>query len=114
MVVRWKGSQCELFHFESTGTALGLLESSQFASKTFQLEKGDLFVAYTDGITEWDNPCGELWGRERLETLLRTCRNYTPAQIVRSIVDEVTGFGRDRSQRDDLTVMVVGVDDRRA
>jgi serine phosphatase RsbU (regulator of sigma subunit) len=36
----------------SQNAPLGLLESSQFASKAFQLETGDEFVAYADGITE--------------------------------------------------------------
>ena len=111
MVLRWENSQCEVFHLESTGTVLGLMENSQFTSKHFQLEKGDVFVAYTDGITEWDNPSGELWGRERLETLLRACQGYTPAQIVRRIVDDVSAFAKNRSQSDDVTLMVAAVKD---
>jgi serine phosphatase RsbU (regulator of sigma subunit) len=45
MVLRWKHSRCEVFHLESTGIPLGLLETSQFTSKAFQLETGDVFVA---------------------------------------------------------------------
>jgi sigma-B regulation protein RsbU (phosphoserine phosphatase) len=113
MVLRWEGSQCEVSYLEATGTALGLLEGSQFTSKNFQLEKGDVFVAYTDGITEWDNPCSESWGHERLETLMRGCRGCTPGQIVRRVVDDVLAFAKNRSQSDDATLMVVGVKDRR-
>jgi hypothetical protein len=90
--------QCNVFHLESSGTTLGLLESSQFASKAFQLEKGDVFVAYTDGITESENHCGELWGQQRLENLLRACRDCTPAQLVERILDEILAFGKDCSQ----------------
>jgi sigma-B regulation protein RsbU (phosphoserine phosphatase) len=66
---------------------------------------------YTDGITEAENPEQELWGHERLETLLRTCRGYTPAQIIKRILDEVTAFANGASQRDDVTLMVVRVKD---
>jgi serine phosphatase RsbU (regulator of sigma subunit) len=85
-----------VFHLGSTGTALGLLESSQFASV---------------GITECENHCGELWGQERLETLLRACRNCTPSQIVERILDEILVFGKDCSQKDDMTLVVVGLKD---
>jgi hypothetical protein len=38
-------------------------------------------------------------------------RDRTPAQIIRRILDEVTAFADGRSQRDDVTLVVVGVND---
>jgi sigma-B regulation protein RsbU (phosphoserine phosphatase) len=111
MVLRWERSQCEVFHLESSGTPLGLLETSQFTSKAFQLEIGDVFVAYTDGITEAENPEYQSWGQQKLENLLRSCCDRSPAQIIRRILDEVTAFADGRSQRDDVTLVVVGVKD---
>ena len=111
MVLRWKHNQCEIFYLEASGAPLGLFEGSQFTSKAFQLEKGDVFVAYTDGITESENSCGESWRQERLETLLRARSDCTPAQIVGHIVEEVLAFAKERSQGDDMTLVVVGVKD---
>ena len=111
MVLRWDNSRCQIFYLESSGTALGLLEMSQFTSRTFQLEKGDVLVAYTDGITESENRCGELWGQERLEVLLRTCRDCEPAQIVSRILDDVLPFAKGCPQKDDMTLVVVAVKD---
>jgi sigma-B regulation protein RsbU (phosphoserine phosphatase) len=70
-----------------------------------------VFVAYTDGITESENQCGELWGQERLETLLRACRDCTPTQVVDRILDEIFAFGKDCSQKDDMTLVVAAVKD---
>lgn len=78
MVLRWKHNQCKIFYLESKLPPLGLFEGSQFTSIAFQLEKGDVFVAYTDGIIESENSCGEFWGEERLETVLRARRDCTP------------------------------------
>jgi sigma-B regulation protein RsbU (phosphoserine phosphatase) len=111
IVLRWKHGQCEVFHLESSGTPLGLLESPQFTSKAFPLEAGDVFVAYTDGITEAESPDNELWSMERLENLLRSCRDPAPAQIIKRILDEVTAFANGRLQRDDVTLLVFGVKD---
>jgi len=109
IVLRWRNSRCDVFHLGASGSALGLLESSQFTSSTFQLEKGDVFVAYTDGITESENHSAELWGHERLETLLRACRDCTPGQIVDRILDEILAFGKECSQKDDMTLLVAAV-----
>lgn len=111
MVLRRENRQCKVFHLESSGTALGLLESSQFTSRGFQLEKGDVFVAYTDGITESENLYGELWGQERLESVMRACCDCPPAQIVERILDEILAFCRGCPQKDDMTLVVVGVKD---
>jgi phosphoserine phosphatase RsbU/P len=66
---------------------------------------------YTDGITETENPQREFWGLPRLEALLHACRNYTPAQIANCIEEELQAFRGDGSQSDDVTLVVVGVND---
>jgi phosphoserine phosphatase RsbU/P len=110
LVVGWRGSYCKLFRLEPSGTPLGLLEKSQFTSQALQLETGDVLVMYTDGITEAANLEGELWGQERLETLLRACRDNTPAQIVARILEQVTAFANG-PQEDDMTLVILGVKD---
>ena len=111
MVLRWGDNQCKVFHLESSGTPLGLVEGSQFTSQALQLEIGDVMVMYTDGLTETENSEHELWGHQRLEALLRACRDCTPAQIVGRIVDEVSAFAKDRFQSDDITLVIVGLKD---
>ena len=111
MMFRWIEGQCKVFRLESGGTPLGLIERSQFTSESLQLETGDVLVMYTDGITEAENPGRESWGEERLETVLRACRYRTPAQIVGRILDEVLAFAQDRSQSDDMALVIVGVKD---
>ena len=49
----------------------------------FQLEIGDVLVAYTDGITESENLTGDHFGRERLERILCGCNGRDPHEILR-------------------------------
>jgi serine phosphatase RsbU (regulator of sigma subunit) len=109
LVLRCKPNQSDLFHLESNATPLGLLEAPYFASKTFQLEGGDVLVMYTDGVTDTENIDREVWGLERLESLMRACGGYNPAQMIRRILDELMMFADGCPQRDDLTLVVVGV-----
>jgi sigma-B regulation protein RsbU (phosphoserine phosphatase) len=71
-----------------------------------------VLVAYTDGITESENSEREQWGRRRLENLLRTCRGNTPKQIARCVLDELSAYSAGRSQKDDITLMVMQVQGR--
>lgn len=112
MVLRWRGKKCGVFHLKAVGTPVGLFQGAQFGSKTFQLQIGDVLVAYTDGITESENSEREQWGQRRLESLLRTCRGNTPKQITGCVLDELCAYSAGRSQKDDITLMVMQVQGR--
>jgi sigma-B regulation protein RsbU (phosphoserine phosphatase) len=109
VVLRWKGKKCGVFRLKAAGTPVGLLQGSQFDSKRIQLQIGDVFVAYTDGITEAENSEGEQWGHRRLENLLRTCRSSTPKKITKCILEELAAYSAGRSQKDDITLVVLQV-----
>jgi serine phosphatase RsbU (regulator of sigma subunit) len=111
MVLRWRDGRCDVFPLETEGTPVGALEAAEYTSATIRLEIGDLFVAYTDGITEAEDSQGEFWGQRRLENLLRSCRNRTPREIIKFILDEVSAFSKGPSQRDDITLVVIRAKD---
>lgn len=111
VVVRPRGESCELHHLRSTEIPVGISPNSEFPAITFQLEVGDVLVAYTDGITEAENGKGEMWGMQKLENLLRSrpCVGATPERIIECILDEVSAFTKDQRQRDDVTLIVMNV-----
>lgn len=110
VVIRPRQGGCELFRLEATSTPVGIELDRQFVSATFQLQMDDLLVAYTDGITEAENPSGEQWGQDELESLLRSCARKNPEQIVREILDQISEFSKNDKQKDDTTLMVVRVE----
>ena len=109
LVLRSRDGQLKLFRLKPGGNPIGMLKGSKFISDQIQLEVGDVLVAYTDGITEAENVQGELWGCRRLENLLRTCRDHKPEKIIRCPLDEVAAFTGGGSQRDDVTLMAIRV-----
>ena len=109
IVVRPRKESCQMFHLQSEAMPVGISADAHFATTSFQLEIGDVLVAYTDGITEADNPDGEFWGEKRLDSLLRSCSDGTPEQIIRCILEEVSAFANGQPQRDDVTLMVMRV-----
>jgi len=109
IIVRSQKGSCELFHLRAKAVPIGMFADTQFEATKFQLAKGDLLVAYTDGITEAANPSGELWGLEKLESLLRSCSRMAPNEIVERILAEVSDFANAEPQRDDVTLVVMKV-----
>jgi AraC-like DNA-binding protein len=90
---------------------VGIFSDAEFTTATFQLQIGDVLVGYTDGITEIQNHQGEFWGQEAFEKLLRSCGCGQPKEILERILDEVTCFAGGQRQRDDMTLVVMKVEE---
>ncbi|HTY20661.1 MAG TPA: SpoIIE family protein phosphatase, partial [Geobacteraceae bacterium] len=51
---------------DADGLILGVRREVTFEEKSIQLQRGDILLLYTDGITEASNPAGDFFGTERL------------------------------------------------
>jgi sigma-B regulation protein RsbU (phosphoserine phosphatase) len=109
IVVRPRNGSFEIYRLDASGMPVGIFGDAEFSCSSFQFEVGDVFVAYTDGITEAENRQGEQWGVPRLETLLASCSRATSEQIIRRVLDEVSTFAKGQPQRDDMTLVVMDV-----
>lgn len=109
IVVRPGKGSCELFHLSAEGMPVGISADARFEATKFQLMIDDISVAYTDGITEAVNRSSDLWGIERLDTLLRSCGGMASGEIVTRILGEVSEFANGEPQRDDVTLVVMNV-----
>ena len=78
---------------------------------TIQLGSGDLFLFYTDGISETMNPDGECFGDVRLAELLEGNADASPAEIRERILREVQAFAGTAAQQDDMTMLLLGIQD---
>jgi serine phosphatase RsbU (regulator of sigma subunit) len=94
-----------LERLESTGTVLGLFEEWGCSIGERHLGAGDVFILYTDGITEAFDAAGEEYGEARLVRSLKRCRDLPAEAMLAAIVDEVRTFSP-HEQRDDITLIV--------
>jgi serine phosphatase RsbU (regulator of sigma subunit) len=72
---------------------------------------GDVVVLYTDGITEAMDTDGEMFGDTALAELVAGLHRLDPAGIRERVVREVRSFVGDAEQHDDMTMVVVKVND---
>jgi sigma-B regulation protein RsbU (phosphoserine phosphatase) len=85
------------------GLPLGL-SCGDYSETIVTLSPGSRLVFYSDGITEAVNEAEEEYGLDRLA---RHVANHDASAV--SIVDDVRAFANGVSQRDDATVVFVGV-----
>jgi serine phosphatase RsbU (regulator of sigma subunit) len=102
------------------GMVLGLtLDDGQVFTRlleeaTLPLGAGDLFVLFTDGITEAMNEAGDCFGDERLGALIRQHGRLPVATLRDRILREVESFVGPATQQDDMTMLFVRVEDAAA
>lgn len=95
LVYRADGEEIEVV--EAEGSLLGVFEDQQYQSKTFDLYPGDVFLVYTDGLTEarGEGDSKELYGRSRVEdSLTRHCTGGSAAEIARRVFQDATASAR--------------------
>jgi PAS domain S-box-containing protein len=107
MVVRGATGACEIVH--GNNLALGIREGEIFDQIGVTYEPGDLFLFYSDGITDVRNRAGELYGMDRLSQLVRSNRELEPQAIVDAIHNAAVAFAQSDRLTDDLTCVAVKV-----
>jgi serine phosphatase RsbU (regulator of sigma subunit) len=95
-----------LTKIKASGTPIGLLPFSNYASDTFQLDPGSRLLVYTDGMTEVF--CGEEeFGESRLLDTFVACKDPTPTQALGSIWETLDSFSSGGEQSDDMTALIL-------
>ena len=77
---------------------------------TLPLGAGDLFVLYTDGITEAMNGEGDWFGDARLATLLEDHADLPCEELRERILREIAAFVGGAPQQDDMTMLLLKVE----
>ena len=88
------------------GMPLGLMEGS-YEGGEVSYGAGDIFVFYTDGITEAMNAKGDMYGEDRLVSVIESNRALAPGNIVENIEKDIRKFEHKASQHDDMTIIVI-------
>jgi sigma-B regulation protein RsbU (phosphoserine phosphatase) len=92
---------------ERGGVVLGLFEQAAFEEETVTLDKGDLIIAFSDGVTEAMNPDSEEFTDDRLLACANAHRGEAPQQIMNAVLADVQTFCAGATQSDDVTVVMV-------
>ncbi len=106
----WHGASRELRAIESNGLLLGVMNEVDYPLCEFKFEAGDLFLLYSDGLTEAENSAGESFGERRLEDLIRARDRSGSSDLGADISRELARWQKSPEIRqDDITWIVIEV-----
>ena len=103
-VILSRGQEGE--RLKPTGPALGVMPDLEFRMDEIQLQRGDTLLAFTDGLTDAQDPSGDLFGRDRLVAALQESAADKNA-LIKQIIDAVTAHIAGADPFDDLTLVAV-------
>jgi phosphoserine phosphatase RsbU/P len=93
----------------TTGLPLGLFGDARYDELSIEAAAGDVFVFYTDGISDARNRAGGSFGDERIEQIVAAHFGDSTEGIVNAIFTAVAAYSEGVSAFDDETVVVVKI-----
>jgi sigma-B regulation protein RsbU (phosphoserine phosphatase) len=92
---------------DRTGIPLGLFPDRTWEQVSVQLEPGDVFLAYTDGIPDAQNEEEAFFGEERLLTCAQAQLGAGAEDFLEGILACVDAFAGPAPQHDDIALLVL-------
>ncbi len=90
-----------------TGVPLGSFPGIEYDERIVPYGKGDVFLFYSDGVSEAMNAAGDEFGRDNIAEVMQARRGGTAREIVDGIFEAVAAFRGEALQNDDITAVAV-------
>lgn len=90
---------------ETGGAVIGVNEELPFNEKIKSFQSGDKIILYTDGVTEYQNSKEELYGADRLYSLVDSIKDQPINKIVDAIWNSLQAFGQASPPQDDVSLL---------
>jgi sigma-B regulation protein RsbU (phosphoserine phosphatase) len=91
------------------GIPLGLFATAEYDERNLRAKPGDVFLFFTDGITDATSSRGNMFGRGRLEKLAIKHAHRSADEIAEAIFRAVSDHAKGMDAFDDLTIVVLKV-----
>ncbi len=88
------------------GTVLGLFDDRRYESQVIEVPPGSLLIAYSDGLTEAEDPEGRELGEQRLLDVALRLRQETARVVLKNVLEVVDRWTGPVEQMDDITIIV--------
>jgi sigma-B regulation protein RsbU (phosphoserine phosphatase) len=98
-----------LIRLETGGPVVGLLPGLRYEQGELTLERGDVFIGFSDGISEAMNPADEEWGVENLVSCVRNSGQIVSSEMIHQVMASADAFVAGAKQHDDMTIVVARI-----
>ncbi len=105
--VLMRGSEI-VSHGCTGGFPIAMLDDAEYEEAAVQLEPGDRIFLYSDGLPEQSEPAArELFGQERLISLLKQHCGSALDTVVAQIIDALSGWAKGTRFDDDVSLVLI-------
>lgn len=108
--IHWKSKEKKAVALKGDNYPLGMLENDTFSITEVPFYENDLFLFYSDGVTEAKSSSGKFFDTELLMKLIEENAHESSDKIVEVLRSKITDFHEKESFDDELTLIVVKVD----
>jgi phosphoserine phosphatase RsbU/P len=91
----------------SNNMIVGAFQSATYEAGALQLNPGDILLAYSDGLTEAENPQGEMLGEDGVQKVMLAESPSGSQQLEQKLLSTIQSFTAGRSLTDDITLIIV-------
>ncbi len=112
-MILYRAKEDKVYYIKPKGFPLGInlpdddLFRKIMGEEKIKLEKGDLMLIYTDGITEAMNMKREQWGEQKFIDIIKKYAHLTPKEFIDNLDKEIKNFTGGFPQSDDITIVVI-------
>jgi serine phosphatase RsbU (regulator of sigma subunit) len=103
-MIRKADGSVEEFDDDLTGLPIGVMEDYPYEVIERDVNPGELFTLFTDGVDEAMNPEGELYTLERMRAFV-LAGPTDAAELGKALLADVRRHANGRPQNDDITIM---------
>ena len=97
-----------LIEIEASELPLGGMKRIEYGQERLELAPGDIYIFYTDGVIEALNSEEEMYGTERLKSVLTEAPEHLNAEeLIAYIFKDIQAFVQEAEQYDDITIVIV-------
>ncbi|HEV8211221.1 MAG TPA: SpoIIE family protein phosphatase [Vicinamibacterales bacterium] len=89
----------------------GEMFARHLVEETIPLQPGDLYLLFTDGISEAMNARDDLFGESRLGRLVETHAHLPSEELRERVLRDIAAFVGDAPQHDDMTMILLKIDE---
>jgi tetratricopeptide (TPR) repeat protein len=90
-----------------TGMPLGIIKEASWEQGNITFNPGDVLLAYTDGVTENQNPKEEFYEEARLVAVAKSHLGHSAKALLEALDLDIREFSDTAPQFDDITLLVV-------
>ena len=112
-LILYRAKENKVYYVKPKGFPLGIslpdddLFRKVMVEERIKLEKDDMLVVYTDGVTEAMNGKRELFTEKRFVEFIKANGKLSPAEFIEKLDNEIKEFTQGYPQSDDITVVAI-------